>query len=107
MFTFDNVFDEFVTNEELYMACLQPVIAAAFEGAKVTVFAYGQTGSGKTHTMMGPVKDTERKTPGMYLLAAYDIFALLADPTYAGISIRISFFEIYCGKLYDLLNSRK
>lgn len=73
----------------------------------MTCFAYGQTGSGKTHTMMGPVKDKECHVPGMYLLAAYDIFTLLADHTYDGFSIRISFYEIYCGKLFDLLNERK
>lgn len=89
------------------MSCLQPLIAAAFEGAKITCFAYGQTGSGKTHTMMGPVRDVKKEIPGMYLLAAQDIFSLLADSTYEGFSIRISFYEIYCGKLFDLLNERR
>lgn len=85
------------------MTAVQPLITSAFEGGKVTCFAYGQTGSGKTHTMMGPSKGN---IPGMYLLAAYDIFTLLNDPQYQGFSIRLSFFEIYCGKLFDLLNKR-
>ena len=85
------------------MTAVQPLITSAFEGGKVTCFAYGQTGSGKTHTMMGKSKDN---VPGMYLLAAHDIFTLLNDPTYQGFSIRLSFFEIYCGKLFDLLNNR-
>ena len=85
------------------MTAVQPLITSAFEGGKVTCFAYGQTGSGKTHTMMGPSKGN---VPGMYLLAAYDIFTLLSDPQYQGYSIRLSFFEIYCGKLFDLLNGR-
>jgi len=56
-FTFDQVFDENVSNEELYMRTVQPLVSAAFQGCKVTCFAYGQTGSGKTHTMMGPERD--------------------------------------------------
>jgi kinesin family protein 2/24 len=85
------------------LSAVQPLIAAAFEGGKVTCFAYGQTGSGKTHTMMGP---SNGSAPGMYMLAANDIFSLLSDNVYNGFSITLSFFEIYCGKLFDLLNSR-
>lgn len=47
------------------------------------------------------------ETPGMYLLAGNDIFTLIDDPTFAGYQIRVSFYEIYCGKLYDLLNKRR
>ena len=41
---------------------------------------------------------------GMYTLAAYDILALL--DAYEGLELHISFYEIYCGQLYDLLNKR-
>ena len=42
--------------------------------------------------------------PGLYLLAAHDIINLLNSyPAYA---LQVSFYEIYCGKLYDLLNNR-
>lgn len=108
-FTFDQAIDSDVGNEEVYERCVQPLITAAFEGAKVTCFAYGQTGSGKTYTMMGPGSGDLQKmaeTPGMYLLAGNDIFTLLDDPTFEGFSIRVSFYEIYCAKLYDLLNKR-
>lgn len=40
-------------------------------GARVTCFAYGQTGSGKTFTMNG---DPKQGVPGLYILAAQDIF---------------------------------
>lgn len=69
-----------------------------------TVFAYGQTGSGKTHTMMGNPK---REINGMYLLAARDIFHLLDQEDFQGIILYVSFYEIYCSKLFDLLNKRK
>jgi len=35
-FTFDNVFGEDATNDDIYLTCVQPIIAAAFEGAKVS-----------------------------------------------------------------------
>lgn len=42
---------------------------------------------------------------GMYTLASYDIMELLN--AYEGLELYISFYEIYCGKLHDLLNKRK
>ena len=35
------------------------------------------------------------------------MFALLAEPQYADMALYVSCFEIYGGKLYDLLNARK
>jgi kinesin family protein 2/24 len=96
-FVFDGVFGEATPNHVLFQECLQPLVKAAFEGSKVTVFAYGQTGSGKTYTMMG-----EDSVPGLYLSAASDLFKIKGR-----LSVVISFFEIYCGKLYDLLNERE
>ena len=42
----------------------------------------------------------------MYYLGAEDIFSL-RDSAYSNLSISISFYEIYCGKLFDLLNNRE
>ena len=48
---------------------------------------------------------SDGSVPGLYLLAAYDIIGTLASfPDYY---LQVSFYEIYCGKLYDLLNERK
>lgn len=41
---------------------------------------------------------------GLYIIAAEDIFAQLDQ--FEKLSVWISFYEIYCGKLYDLLNER-
>lgn len=80
---------------------MQPLVAETFRGAKTTCFAYGQTGSGKTHTMMGKGNEI----PGLYLMAAYDIMEQMCH--FPELQIVISFYEIYCGKLFDLLNNRE
>lgn len=101
-FKFDEVFGEEATNAEVYARTLRPLMTAALNGAKVSCFAYGQTGSGKTFTMIG-----SDKNPGLYLLAANDLFGALATPAFAGLTALTSYFEIYCGKIFDLLNGRK
>uniref|UniRef100_M4E341 Kinesin-like protein n=1 Tax=Brassica campestris TaxID=3711 RepID=M4E341_BRACM len=81
-FVFNAVLDEEVSNDERIEA---------------TCFAYGQTGSGKTYTM--------KPLP---LKASRDILRLMHH-TYRnqGFQLFVSFFEIYGGKLYDLLSERK
>ncbi|CAK66804.1 unnamed protein product (macronuclear) [Paramecium tetraurelia] len=103
MFNFDLAFDQNASNQQVYLNAVRPIIEAAFNKARVTCFAYGQTGSGKTHTMLG---DVEKQIPGMYILAANDIFQLLQQPEFQHLIVGVSFFEIYCGKLFDLLNQR-
>ena len=55
---------------QIYHTSIQPLVACAFDGARVSCFAYGQTGSGKTYTMLGDGNQVH----GLYLLAAFDIF---------------------------------
>lgn len=52
--------------------------------------------------MMGT---NDGSVPGLYLLAAYDVIELLKQ--YEDLEIYLSFYEIYCGKLYDLLNNKE
>ncbi len=100
-FQFDNVFDSDQDNQAIYETTVLPLVVETFKGAKTTCFAYGQTGSGKTFTMMGP---SDGSVPGLYLLAAYDVIDLLNQ--YTDLELYLSFYEIYCGKLQDLLNKR-
>ena len=51
--------------------------------------------------MMGT---SDGSVSGMYTLAAYDIIDLMN--AYEGLDLYLSFYEIYCGKLFDLLNKR-
>lgn len=50
---------------------------------------------------MGP---SDGSVPGLYLLAADDVISLLNS--YTDLELYLSFYEIYCGKLQDLLNKR-
>ncbi|XP_062206222.1 kinesin-like protein KIN-13B [Phragmites australis] len=95
-FVFDAVLDEDVSNDEVYRETVEPVVPTIFNRTKATCFAYGQTGSGKTYTM--------RPLP---LKASQDILRLMYH-TYRnqGFQLFVSFFEIYSGKLFDLLNDR-
>ncbi|NXO11240.1 KIF24 protein, partial [Oriolus oriolus] len=103
VFYFDEVFGESCTNQDVYMKTAYPLIQHIFNGGNATCFAYGQTGAGKTYTMIG-----NHRNPGLYALAAKDIFRHLeASPPRKDLIVLISFYEIYCGQLYDLLNGRK
>ena len=42
---------------------------------------------------------------GMFLLAANDIFSII-NKKKLGVEVWVSFYEIYCGKLFDLLMNR-
>ncbi|XP_064386019.1 kinesin-like protein KIF2A [Halichondria panicea] len=106
-FVFDYSFNENVTNETVYKFTAQPLVHTIFDRGMATCFAYGQTGSGKTHTMGGAFDGKEQDaTRGIYALAAADVFLLNSQPGNAkkGLSVSASFFEIYSGKLFDLLN---
>lgn len=98
-FQFDNAFDESVSNDQLYAECVCPLVDCFISThAKCTCFAYGQTGSGKTFTMLG-----SGLVQGIFPLSVFDIFSRIGDD----MCVVVSFYEIYCGKLFDLLNGRK
>ncbi|XP_011090978.1 kinesin-like protein KIN-13A [Sesamum indicum] len=97
-FCFDAVLDEHVTNDEVYRNTVEPIIPTIFQRTKATCFAYGQTGSGKTYTMQP-----------LPLRAAEDLVRFLHQPVYRNqrFKLWLSYFEIYGGKLFDLLSDRK
>ena len=90
-FYFDNVFNEYEDTNLLYNCSVKPAIKLLLQGGVVTCFAYGQTGSGKTFTMKG-IQDS----------AIDSLFSEFEDK----FEFYVSFFEIYSGRLYDLLNNR-
>ena len=135
-FTFDAFFNEVDGNESIYNATLAPLLEHVFLGGHATVFAFGQvtssfsllptpyscsysllpipdsppcsllqTGSGKTCTMAGhgDHQATDGNCYGLYRLAAHDVVAYAAR---RGVSIGVSFFEVYRGQALDLLGER-
>ena len=110
-FIFDKAYDEKSSNDKIYKEEIRPMIYNAFyQKAKITCFAYGQTGSGKTYTLFGNnVSSLSNKNIifGLYALAGYDIFQIKNnEKKFRNLSVFVSFYEIYCDKLYDLLNNK-
>ena len=108
-FTFDRAYGDNSSNQMIYNEMLKPMIEAAFNKTKITCFAYGQTGSGKTYTMLGNnhiKNDNGPQIPGLYLLSCIDLFNFLKRKEYSNLELWVSFYEIYCNKLFDLLNNK-
>lgn len=109
-FRFDYAFDESSDNELVYKYTARPLVKTIFEGGMATCFAYGQTGSGKTHTMGGDFQGkTQDSSKGIYALTARDVFQQLKIAKLQGedLFVAASFFEIYSGKVFDLLNNKQ
>ncbi|XP_041952966.1 kinesin-like protein KIF1B isoform X1 [Alosa pseudoharengus] len=77
----------------------------AFEGYNVCIFAYGQTGAGKSYTMMGKQEEGQE---GIIPLLCEDLFEKINDNNNEDISfsVEVSFMEIYCERVRDLLNPK-
>jgi len=102
-FSFDYAFDEQSDNFTLYNTTTKPLVNFVMEGGLGTCFAFGQTGSGKTFTMLGA---PEVGQPGLYLLAADDIFRMCEGHVH-NINVFVSMMEIYGDEVYDLLSTEK
>ncbi|KFD70525.1 hypothetical protein M514_17318 [Trichuris suis] len=79
----------------------------AFHGYNVCIFAYGQTGAGKSFTMMGKPSGDDQ---GIIPQFCKDLFQRIsenskkeANLTY---SVEVSYMEIYCERVRDLLNPK-
>ncbi|XP_060752433.1 kinesin-like protein KIF2A isoform X2 [Tachysurus vachellii] len=108
-FRFDYAFDDTTANEMVYRFTARPLVETIFERGMATCFAYGQTGSGKTHTMGGDFSGKNQDcAKGIYALAARDVFLMLKKPNYKKLDLQVfaTFFEIYSGKVFDLLNRK-
>ncbi|KAG1684521.1 hypothetical protein DVH05_011035 [Phytophthora capsici] len=116
-FTFDRVFGEDSSQNDVFEVVGAPITQACLEGYNGTIFAYGQTGSGKTFTMQGPddVIDTETVSLTQEQLDLRGlvprVFDYLFDNVVAkdsGTNVQhtfaCSFLEIYNERVYDLLD---
>ncbi|CAF3662918.1 unnamed protein product [Rotaria socialis] len=103
-FRFDYTFDEKASTELMYHYTAAPFIDTIFNGGNVTVFAYG-----KTFTMDGDLSSANTDySHGVYAHTASDIFHRLSKPQYrSSIEMLVTFYEIYWGKVFDLLYDKK
>lgn len=85
-------------NSEAYAQAVSPMVPGMLSGTTSCCFAYGHTNSGKTHTIFG--YGTEL---GMCQRLVQDLFAQCNDE----LLVQVRFYELYNGKVFDLLNNRQ
>ena len=99
-FTFDNVFPENSTQEEVFNTAAIPVVDDMLAGYNCTLFVYGQSGSGKTFSMAGAPEN-----PGLTPRIVEKIFNhIYTSDDDCEFTVSISYIEIYLEKIRDLLN---
>ncbi|XP_055021956.1 kinesin-like protein KIF1B isoform X3 [Boleophthalmus pectinirostris] len=76
----------------------------AFEGYNVCIFAYGQTGAGKSYTMMG--KEGQEGIIPMLCEDLFEKISLDNNKEELSYSVEVSYMEIYCERVRDLLNPK-
>ena len=99
---FDGIFHPEHGNADVYEKAIAPLVPRVAAGLTACAFAYGHTGSGKTHTMIGYGKEG-----GMYRMAARALCNFIAEYQQESkdceLSVGVRFFELYQGKVKDLL----
>ncbi|CAH1116212.1 unnamed protein product [Phaedon cochleariae] len=102
IFTYDSVYDERSTQQNLYDETVRPLVASVLEGYNGCVFAYGQTGTGKTFTMEGADGDEK----GIIPRAFEQIWAHIDRKTGVEFLVSVRYLEIYMEEIRDLLRSK-
>ena len=98
-FGFDKVFDENITQGDVYEATTRNLLDSVLDGYNATVFAYGATGCGKTHTITGTVQQ-----PGIIFLTMQELFERISERTEDKVTeVSLSYLEIYNETIRDLL----
>ncbi|XP_051499521.1 kinesin-like protein KIF27 [Apus apus] len=104
VYTFDFVFGEISTQEEVYTVCIKPLLVSLTEGYNATVFAYGQTGSGKTYTIgTGHTASVAENETGIIPRAIHELFQHISENPNNDFHVKVSYIEVYKEELRDLL----
>lgn len=101
-FTFDKVFGFDSTQSQIFAEVKDAIgsILAGFNGA---IMAYGQTSAGKSHTMEG--NTSSKDSLGIIPRCINGIFEEIERAELnIQFQVLISYYEIYCEKIRDLLN---
>ncbi len=101
-FNFDKIFaegvDEHSSQTQIFDTTTKHIIHSTVDGYNSTIFSYGATGTGKSYTMFGNEKAT-----GIIPRACTLIFSLLEKKELLRYEVKLSFIEIYCEQIRDLL----
>ncbi|KAI8377144.1 kinesin motor domain-containing protein [Choanephora cucurbitarum] len=105
-YTFDRVFKEEASQQEVYQNVAEPILEDVLKGYSCTIFAYGQTGTGKTYTMEGDLGQTDKTTAasnaGVIPRTIYNLFRMLDNRE---AYVTVSMLELYNEELRDLLSA--
>lgn len=100
--TFDQVFDNQATNQDVFTFAMRPLVASVMEGYNCSAFVYGATGAGKTFTMLG-----NDQLPGITYLTMKELFEQIqAHSEERKFDIGISYLEVYNEQVMNLLTKR-
>uniref|UniRef100_A0A183CAW8 Kinesin-like protein unc-104 n=2 Tax=Globodera pallida TaxID=36090 RepID=A0A183CAW8_GLOPA len=102
--SFDRTNRKYASQERVYQEIGVEMLEHAFSGYNVCIFAYGQTGSGKSYTMMGKVNDLDEM--GLIPRLCRNLFSRIAENGNKHLKHTVSYMEIYCEKVKDLLSPR-
>jgi kinesin family protein 1 len=97
----------FATQNQVYDDLGIEMLEHAFDGYNVCIFAYGQTGAGKSYTMMGRLEPDQK---GIIPLMCEELFQrieqLSSSQDKIQCTVEVSYMEIYCERVRDLLNPK-
>ncbi|KAM3871972.1 kinesin-like protein KIF1B isoform 1-T1 [Diretmus argenteus] len=97
----------FASQNLVYNDIGKEMLQHAFEGYNVCIFAYGQTGAGKSYTMMGKQEEGQE---GIIPMLCDDLFQKINNDDnnkeQLSYSVEVSYMEIYCERVRDLLNPK-
>lgn len=108
-FSYDECFwsfdksQDFASQEIVFDSIGTQLLKHALDGYNCCLMAYGQTGAGKSFSMMG-----SRKQPGLIPQIASSLYEEAKKLDAEGIQteIEVSYMEIYCEKVKDLLGKK-
>ncbi|XP_048520059.1 kinesin-like protein unc-104 isoform X8 [Dendroctonus ponderosae] len=96
---------EFSSQLLVYKDIGEEMLQHSFDGYNVCIFAYGQTGAGKSYTMMGKQEEGQE---GIIPQICKELFRKIQNSTQTDVkySVEVSYMEIYCERVRDLLNPK-
>lgn len=108
-FTFDHVFDQDSTQNQVYEITAQPAVMSVLQGYNATILAYGQTGTGKTFTMEGFKYTNQDPQRGIVPRCMEEIFRYIENGSNEKTTfmVRASYLQIYNEVISDLLRTER